>query len=239
LLFLPWERLAHIYMLCMELSPTAIYLILQRCPTLISCGLCVGLDAVVPPATTITLQHLTRITVIASSVFNWDDFIRPLTTPSLLSLTIYGPAIPIQPFQSLIIRSGCSLEEATFDTILPAIDDPGLESLVDNLGAVMMLHIDSWIIPASVVRQIHKGVLPLLRKGTFTVHPDGFDALLDFIDEYIPTSPNHTKAFLSLTVKCTGGPGNRWTERRYLARQEVYNSYDSQVHLIARFPGRL
>jgi hypothetical protein len=238
LLFLPWEQLTHLHMLCMELSPTTIYFFLHRLPTLLSCGFCIGLDEAVMTDNVITLENLKILNLIAGSILNWDNFIHPLTTPSLKHLTIEGPQIPLQPFQSLVIRSNCALEEVEFNTNDNALDDPSLESFLNNLGAVTAFHMHPCFTAASVVRQIHKGLLPLLESGTFRVHGDGLDAFLDLVDEYIQPNPNRSKGFLSLMVKCADGPGSERAVNRYSARQEIYNRHKSPVHLSVQFTAR-
>jgi hypothetical protein len=84
-----------------------------------------------------------------------------------------------------------------------------------------------WIIPAPLVRQIHKGVLPPLQHGTFSVQPDGLDAFLDLIDEYIQETPEYpTTQVPYLTITCADGPGTDRARRRYCMSRKVYGCHE-------------
>jgi hypothetical protein len=217
----------------MELSPTAIYPILRQCPGLVSCAFLISLDAVIPNDSRLTLQHLTEMRLTASHPIDWDNFISQLTTPSLKSLVIRGPQVTPHTFKSLIIRSNCTLESATFRTNdHEAFDDPGVDSLMEHLMTVTMLNLSAWIIPASVVRKMHKDVLPRLHWGAFVVRPDGLDAFLDFIDEFTRLNVNRVnKVHSTFLVTCTRGPGYERVRERY--RMYILQTADEERYLSA------
>jgi hypothetical protein len=62
----------------MQLFPIAIYLMLQRCPALLSCQFLVGSGDIVPANKLLTLHHLTTLKLVAHAVVKWDNLLRLL-----------------------------------------------------------------------------------------------------------------------------------------------------------------
>jgi hypothetical protein len=124
----------------------------------------------------LTLHHLTTLKLVAYAIVKWDDLLRLLVAPSLTSLVILGAQIPLEVFTLLMSRSNCSLLTLTLQTNDSPLNNNNLGLFIECLATVTVLNTIPWIIPALLVRQIHKGVLPPLQHGTFSVQPSGLDA---------------------------------------------------------------
>jgi hypothetical protein len=120
----------------MQLFPTATYLMLQRCPALLSSQFLVGAGDIVPANKVFTLHHLTTLKLVAHAVVKWDNLLRLLVTPSLTSLVIIGSQILLEILASLISRYNCSLATVTLHKNDSPLNNHNLGLFIENLATV-------------------------------------------------------------------------------------------------------
>jgi hypothetical protein len=184
----------------------------------------IGIDATIPTDNVLTLQYLTKLSLVAGYSFKWEGLTGLLTTPSLKSLII--------TFTSFVIRLKCSRDTALFETHedIP-VPVPGLESFIENLSAATVLDISPWIMPAAIIKQIHNRVLPLLGHGDFSIHLGGLEAFLDLIGSCIQGNPSRAETrFFNLGMSCTDVPRRGGVHDRYRACQEVYAHHNNRLY---------
>jgi hypothetical protein len=235
LLFLPWERLTEAFMAGMAVPPSTIHATLQRCVALVKCEFLIGTGAFPATDITIALPALEKLELIAHQEhhrifeFDWEGFIRPFFTPSLKYLRISALQFPPQPFTSLICRSKCALDTVILDITQHDADQSHYESFLGHLSTVTTFHALRRTTPASIIRKIYEGLLPLVEECNLFVHPDGLEACLDMVDSYISTNSkcrDSERRKVKLHIECSVGPGFEDVEDRYCRGFEAYQSHN-------------
>lgn len=117
----------------MERNLSIIYATFQRCPALRSSKFTISADPITSPAQPLHLSNLESLKLSAHHDFDWDQFIRPLTTPSLKTLEILSnPPPSVTPFLTLITRSNCSLDNFVLQDTTDQYTTPTLYYFYDE-----------------------------------------------------------------------------------------------------------
>jgi hypothetical protein len=230
-LLLPWEQLKEVTMTHMNIHPTIVHTVLQHCQALRKCRFTMGPDQVLPFNAVITLPHLEILDLTSyyasHHALDWDAFLQPFVTPSLKGLTIATPHTSLQAFIALIIRSKCSLSAMIFDICTDEPTASDYESFLEHLSTVTTFE-SIWTTPTSIIKKIHKSLLPRLKTSFWTVHPNGLESLLNFINAAIQDSKENTEHSreIKMLIVCRSGPGLGQVEKRYQGCYEQYQDYD-------------
>jgi hypothetical protein len=193
LLLLPWSQLTDVRILHMKITPSVIHSIFQKCISLTTVKLMVGVES---ENSTFTPSHITLLNLKSMTlschrhdIVQWNDFFHPLILPCLERFSLHTPSSSWcqDGFISLIERSACT---PIYLSVMDGSTRPhylGLGDTYTLLRALPFLEefrTSFVVLPSTFKAMMQDNLASNLLHIKCRVHHDGLEAFVDLMQHY-------------------------------------------------------